>query len=274
VSPFKDAVISLTTDFGLEDPYVGVMKGVILSVNPEARIVDLSHGIPSHDVLAGAFALQAGCEYFPANTIHVAVVDPGVGSRRRPILAITERYAFLGPDNGVFALVFRRLKPVRILHLTEARYFLSPVSQTFHGRDIFAPVAAHLSLGTPPEMFGRPIDDLVLLEWPRPQQIDKRKVLGEVLRIDKFGNLITNISAEDLAQSGISLSSINIRIGNYSVTRMCLSYAESPPGEPFGIIGSSGLLEISVNQGSAARQLGAETHKRLELSARDVLHPG
>jgi S-adenosyl-L-methionine hydrolase (adenosine-forming) len=273
VPAFKNAVISLTTDFGLEDPYVGVMKGVILSVNPEATIVDLSHGIPSHDILAGALTVLSSCEYFPANTIHVTVVDPGVGSERRPILAITEKYAFLGPDNGVFAPVLRRMKPVGILHLTEERYFRSPVSQTFHGRDVFASVAAHLSLGTPPERFGRTIEDLIPLKWPLPRPIDKQRISGEVLRVDKFGNLITNISAEDLAQSGISRSSIIIRIGNHAVTRMCLSYAEASPGEPFGIIGSSGLLEISVNQASAARQLGVENSQSLELAARDLLHP-
>jgi S-adenosyl-L-methionine hydrolase (adenosine-forming) len=274
VPRFKDAVISLTTDFGVEDPYVGVMKGVILTVNPEATIVDLSHGIPSHDVLAGALAVLSSCEYFPANTIHVAVVDPGVGSERRPILAITEKYAFLGPDNGVFAPVLRRIKPIDTLHLTEERYFRSPVSQTFHGRDVFASVAAHLSLGTPPEMFGRTIEDLLPLEWPLPRTIDKQRISGQVLRVDKFGNLTTNISAEDLAQSRISRWSIIIRIGNHSITRMCLSYAEAPPGEPFGIIGSSGLLEISVNQASAARRLGVGKGQPLELAARDWLHPG
>jgi S-adenosyl-L-methionine hydrolase (adenosine-forming) len=259
VPRFKDAIISLTTDFGVEDPYVGVMKGVILTVNPEATIVDLSHGIPSHDVLAGALAVLSSCEYFPANTIHVAVVDPGVGSERRPILAITEKYAFLGPDNGVFAPVLRRIKPIDTLHLTEERY---------------AAVAAHLSLGTPPEMFGRTIEDLLPLEWPLPRTIDKQRISGQVLRVDKFGNLTTNISAEDLAQSRISRWSIIIRIGNHSITRMCLSYAEAPPGEPFGIIGSSGLLEISVNQASAARRLGVGKGQPLELAARDWLHPG
>jgi S-adenosylmethionine hydrolase len=270
VPPFKNAVISLTTDFGLDDPYVGVMKGVILSVNPEARIVDLSHGIPSQDVLAGALTLLANCDYFPVNTIHVAVVDPGVGSQRRPILAVTEKYAFVGPDNGLFAPVLRRMNPVQIFHLTEESYFRSPVSRTFHGRDIFAPVAAHLSLGTPPERLGSVVEEIVPLEWPAPRQIGEQRLSGEVLRVDKFGNLITNISAEDLAQSGIPLSSIVIRIGNHSVTRMFLSYAEAPPEEPFGIIGSSGLLEISVKRASAARELGITSHQALELAASNL----
>jgi S-adenosyl-L-methionine hydrolase (adenosine-forming) len=266
---FENAVISLTTDFGLEDPYVGVMKGVILSVNPEGRIVDLSHGIPSHDVLAGALALLASCEYFPLGTVHVAVVDPGVGSQRRPILAVTEKYAFVGPDNGLFGPVFRRLKPVRFFELTEERYFHSPISRTFHGRDIFAPVAAHLSLGTPPEKFGPVIEDFVQLEWPSPRQIGKGRISGEVLRADKFGNLITNISAEDLAQNGISLSRIVIRIGKHWVTRMCLSYAEALPGEPFAIMGSSGLLEISVKQASAAELLRAHPRQTFEVGLTD-----
>lgn len=263
---FSNSTITLTTDFGLEDPYVGTMKGVILSVNPRATVVDLSHGIPSHDVMAGALALRTSYEYFPAQAIHVAVVDPGVGSRRRPILVLTSKCAFVGPDNGLFSFVLLRERPIGVIHLTEERYFRLPLSQTFHGRDIFAPVAAYLSLGTPPKRFGPLIKDFATLAWPAPRRLADGTIRAEVLRVDKFGNLITNISADDLALSEVSESGLVIRLGEHRITRVLRSYAEAAPGEPFAIFGSSGLLEISVNQSSAAHQLGVTARQPLELT--------
>jgi hypothetical protein len=262
----ETSLITLSTDFGLTDPYVGIMKGVILSVNPEARIVDLTHGIPSHDILAGALALRSAYGYFPPGTVHVVVVDPGVGSRRRPILVATENYRFLGPDNGVLSFVLQ-LEKGQIFHLTETRYFCKTVSQTFHGRDIFAPVAAHLSLGTAAEAFGEPVQDPVVVEWPEPRRLGERKILGRILRIDRFGNLITNVTQQDLTNLG-TFSKLVIQIGGHQIARLCRSYAEAKPGEPFAIFGSAGLLEISVNQASAEQLLGVQSQTEFELEIR------
>ena len=260
-----NSIITLTTDFGLGDPFAGIMKGVILSVNPKACIVDITHGVPGHDILAGAMALQSSCSYFPKGTIHLAVVDPGVGSSRRPLLAISDNHAFVGPDNGLLAHVISLEQCVRVFHLTELDYFLKPVSQTFHGRDIFAPISGWLSRGVPAESFGPVIDDWIRLDWPTPRRVGK-SLFGTVLRVDRFGNLITNISAGDLVCPTSTPQEIQIDIRGRTIRQLCRSYAEGASDEPFAIIGSAGLLEIAVREASAAALLGAGPREEFELN--------
>jgi S-adenosyl-L-methionine hydrolase (adenosine-forming) len=265
-----NSIVTLTTDFGQDDPFAGAMKGVILSVNPNARIVDITHGVPAHDVLAGALALHASCSYFPKGTIHLAVVDPGVGSQRRPLLAISDDHAFVGPDNGLLARTMELQQNLRVFHLTEESYFHKPVSQTFHGRDIFAPAAAWLSLGTPPESFGSVIDDWIRLDWPAPRQVG-RSLFGTVLRVDQFGNLITNVAAEDLVSPTMTPQAIKIIVRGRTIQTFCRSYAEAASAEPFGIIGSAGLLEISVKQASASALLGVGALEVFEIRFSDEI---
>ena len=259
-----NSIITLTTDFGLGDPFAGIMKGVILSVNPKARIVDITHGVPAHDILAGAIALQSSCSYFPKGTIHVAVVDPGVGSSRRPLLAISDDYAFVGPDNGLLAHAIGSEQNVRVFHITEPDHFLKPVSQTFHGRDIFAPVAAWLSRGMQPESFGTVIDDWIPLDWPTPRRVGK-SLVGTVLRVDRFGNLVTNILAGDWVCPTSTPQEIEIEIRGRTIRQLCRSYSEAASDEPFAIIGSAGLLEIAVREASAAALLGVGPHEEFEV---------
>lgn len=266
------ALITLTTDFGLRDPFVGIMKGVMLAINPEAELVDLSHQIPSFDVLEGALVLAQSYRHFPAGTIHLAVVDPGVGSARRPILLSTKQAHFVGPDNGLFSLLYDREPSVAVRHITSERYFRKPVSHTFHGRDLFAPVAAWLSTGIPPESFGHLIGDYVRLPAARPEQASPGLVHAAVLRIDKFGNVMTNLRPEDLpAGAGFRLV-----INNREVTRLVTEYASGSPGEIFAIVGSAGFVEIAANQASAAEVLGARrgAEVRLMPGAEGAHRPG
>lgn len=246
-------VITLTTDFGTRDWFVGTMKGVVLQINPRTAIVDLTHEIPQGDVRAGAFALMVGCRYFSKGTVHVVVVDPGVGGPRRTIAAQTADYIFVGPDNGVlsWALARERIKTVR--QLEELKYFLQPVSRTFHGRDIFAPVAAYLSRGLPIQRLGREVKDWIRL--PRPQPAKSRGALrGEVIYIDRFGNAITNIPSEP----GFTERSVACEVVGRRKARCALAefYGAVPANRAVAIIGSSGFLEIAVNSGSAARKFG------------------
>ena len=259
-----NSIITLTTDFGQDDPFAGIMKGVILSICANARVVDITHGVPNHDILAGAMVLVSSCCYFPRGTIHVAVVDPGVGSSRRPLLAISDDYAFVGPDNGLLARAISSEQSVKVFHLTEPAHFLKPVSQTFHGRDVFAPVAAWLSRGRQPESFGTAIDDWIPLDWPSPRRVGK-SLFGTVLRVDRFGNLITNISAGDLVCPASTPQEIEIHIRGSAISQLYRSYAEATSDEPFAIIGSVGLLEIAVRQASAAALLGAGTREEFEV---------
>ncbi|MBE9542023.1 MAG: SAM-dependent chlorinase/fluorinase, partial [Proteobacteria bacterium] len=191
------SIITLTTDFGLKDPYVGEMKGVILSINKSANIVDITHKVSPQDVMEGALTLSQAYPFFPEDTIHVAVVDPGVGSERRPVLINTGREIFIGPDNGIFTKVLQRGKVKRIIHLTNRKYFLNNISSTFHGRDVFAPVAAHLSSGVNANELGSEIDNPILLKLPFAI-ISGGKVTGELIYIDGYGNLISNITEEEI----------------------------------------------------------------------------
>ena len=252
------SIITLTSDFGLIDHFVGVMKGVILRIFPEAHIVDINHSVQAFDVLDGALAISQAYSYFPDGTVHLVVVDPGVGTARRPILATTERHHFIAPDNGVLSLVYDREERLSVRHVTSEHYFLPDRSSTFDGRDIFSPVAANLAKGVHPRNFGEEISDFVRFAAPRPKPIDEHTLRGVVLKVDRFGNLITNIAPEDAPLFGTNPPAFKIVVGGKGqISRVCASYAEGGPGEVVGILGSMGFLELAANRGSAAQLLGA-----------------
>ena len=243
-------VITLTTDFGLSDHYAGVMKGVILGINPGVHIVDLCHQVEPYDILGGALTLAAAYSYFPPRTVHVVVVDPGVGTSRRPIAAEAGSWLFVAPDNGVLELVFRR-HAAKVWSLRAGQFALKPTSSTFHGRDVFAPAAALLAQGAAPGELGNPVDDFVRLAIPEPRVVSARLKEGVVLKVDRFGNLITNLPVEDLP------AGFAVTVGEAQIQTLRPSYAAGAPGEVFLIAGSSGYLEISMNQGSAAEATSA-----------------
>jgi len=247
----------LTTDFGLADGYVGTMKGVILGIDPTVTIVDISHDIPPQDVREAAYVLYTAYTYFPQGTIHVVVVDPGVGSERRAIALRTPQATFVAPDNGVLSYIVAREKVEEIVSLTNPHYHLSPVSRTFHGRDIFAPIAAYLARGTPLTELGEPIAEIITFALPRPQVRADGTIVGAVIHIDRFGNLITSIMSKDLANHSLLREGI-VKIKGQSIPRIVNTYAEVQPGKLLALIGSEGHLEISVSGGSASRTLGAK----------------
>lgn len=255
-------IITITTDFGLKDPYQGAMKGAVLSINPKANLVDITHLISSGNILEGALILQDSCGFFPEGTIHVGVVDPGVGSERRPVLIETERYFYIGPDNGLFSLAIRNENIKRAIHLTEKKYFLGEVSNTFHGRDIFGPVAAHLSLGLNPEQFGVEINGLKGLDLPKPVKKDN-EITGEIIYIDSFGNLITNIMAEELPENRM----VDISLNGFSLKGVSKTYSSAVKGAPLAVISSSGHLEIAVNGGAAKEVLKAKIGEKVRVKA-------
>ena len=255
-------LITLTTDFGTSDHFIGTMKGVILGIAPKARIVDITHEVGPFEVSEGAFTIAQAYSYFPRRTIHVVVVDPGVGSTRRPILAEMGGQYFVAPDNGVLSMIFSREK-AKVRHVTNEKYFLRPVSRTFHGRDVFAPVAAHLSSGVTPARFGKPIVDYLRLALEKPNRTGKRVWTGAVLRVDRFGNLITNFSTTEFPD--VKTRPFELHVGLEKVTRLALTFTECEPGELFTIAGSSGYLEVATNQGSAAKKLGCGAGSPVEL---------
>ncbi len=256
-------LITLTTDFGTSDHFAGTMKGVILSILPAAEIVDITHDVQAFEILDGAFTIAQAYRYFPKRTIHVVVVDPGVGSTRRPILAEMAGQFFIAPDNGVLSIIFARENP-KVRHITSDRYFLHPVSRTFHGRDVFAPVAAHLASGVPPARFGKLIDDHIQLSFHRPTQTGKNAWAGSVLKVDRFGNLITNLHLDDFPN--LQIRPFRLLAGRQPITRLALTFTESSPGELFVIVGSSGYLEVATNQASAAKILGCGAGSPVELT--------
>jgi S-adenosylmethionine hydrolase len=251
-------IITLLTDFGTADYFVGAMKGVILSINPEARVVDITHEIPPQDVRAGAFTLSIAYRTFPANSIHVAVVDPGVGSARRPILVSMDGHYFVGPDNGLFSYVYEGAQRQRVFHLTNEAFFRQPVSETFHGRDVFAAVAAALSKGASPDEFGAEINDYVRLPALQPQQSDTGTIEAAVIHIDRFGNLITNLTREHLTDEMIGRG-LRLIINGREITSLRRFFAEAGKAsdELFAIWGSAGYLEIAAFNASAAHLLDA-----------------
>ena len=283
-------VIVLTTDFGLSDAYVGVMKGVILGINPHAAIVDLTHDIQPQDVRQGALLLGRNYPYFPPGTIHVAVVDPGVGTNRRAVLLQTPEATFIAPDNGLLSEVVKQqpgidhpepgnpdiisLPPHLKAHeLTNPDFQRQPVSSTFHGRDVFAPAAAHLSLGVSPGEMGSPVTQLVYLPLREPT-VHLRAVRGEVTYIDKFGNLVTNISADHLAAAGLKGQTISTAIGDRRIVGLSRTFhdvevsSSSQPGDlPLvALMGSNGYLEVALRDGNAAHALGLGTGEPVAVS--------
>lgn len=250
----KAPIVTLLTDFGPRDPYAAAMKGVILSINPRCQLIDLSHEVSPHDVEEGAYVLLNAFSWFPAGTIHVGVVDPGVGGPRKPILVVTKRYFFVGPDNGLFAFVLEREKPNRVIHLTNPQYFLRPVSPTFHGRDLFAPVAGHLSRGKDPNTFGEPLEQWETLGVKEPI-VKGERLIGEIFYVDRFGNLVSNISEAQL-HDFLKGRPLSLRVGGQRIDALRRGYWEAEKGEILALIGSGGLLEIAVREGRAAAQLG------------------
>lgn len=246
-------IITLLTDFGTADYFVGAVKGAILSVNPKAVIVDLTHEIPPQDIAAGAFTLLAAYKTFPAGTIHVGVVDPGVGSTRRPVIVSANKQFFVGPDNGLFTYIYDREPSHKIFHVTAEKYFRPDPSSTFHGRDIFAPVAAALSNGVKPREFGPRISDAVRLPVSlEPEILKNGDVRARIIHIDRFGNCVTNIT-RDLVKPNTSLL-----INRKRIRKFRSFYGEDSSNTPFAIWGSAAFLEISMNGRSAAHKLNAK----------------
>lgn len=250
-------IVTLTTDFGIKDHYVGAMKGAMLTINPDILIVDITHQIPPQDIFSGAFTLRNFYCYFPQGTIHVAVIDPGVGSGRKPIALEAGGYIFVGPDNGVFTFVCRESKSVRVFEISNPKYILPNVSHTFHGRDIFAPAAAHISLGASLKDLGKGVEKPVMISIKEPE-IRSDEIIGELIYTDSFGNLISNIPAKLIKTRS------RIYVGKRIINGISKSYAGAGKGELLAIIGSSGLLEVSVNQGRASdviRNRGKKSEK-------------
>lgn len=252
-------LITLLTDFGTTDYFVGAMKGAVLSVNTKANIVDITHEIPAHDIEVGAFTVLAAYQTFPPRTIHVAVVDPGVGSLRRPILVVSENYYFVGPDNGLFSYVYEREANCRVFHLTNKHYFRQPVSASFHGRDVFAPVAGALSKGIEPDALGQQITNYEKLSpLVASQGSDDGEIAARIIHIDRFGNCITNLTRADLSEEMIAKGAC-LEINGQEIKSFRQFFAETgeESGELFGIWGSAGFLEIAAFRASAARLLDA-----------------
>lgn len=247
-------LITLLTDFGTDDAFVGIMKGVILGIHPDARVVDLTHAIPPQQIMIGALVLRSAVDAFPAGTVHVAVVDPGVGAARRPILIDTEMGILIGPDNGLLSLAATVMRRRTVRLIENESLFRHPVSRTFHGRDIFAPVAAHLARGVEPAECGPRIDSMVELSIPVPQRADSA-INGEVLYVDRFGNLVTNIDAA--AISSFPAQHVSVSISGNRVAQLVTAYATVPEGRPLAVVGSWGLLEIAVRNGRAASLFAA-----------------
>lgn len=262
----RKSIVTLITDFGAADHFVGTMKGVIYSINPEVEIVDVTHQVTSYDIFDAASALAQSYRYFPPDTVHLVVVDPGVGTARRPVLAISRGYKFIAPDNGVLSLIYEQEENVEVRHITADHYFLNPVSTTFQGRDIFAPAAAWLSKGVDVDKFGEPISDYVIFASPKPKQVAENLIKGVVLKVDKFGNVLTNLRPEDLPQLfAINPPPFKIIINQHEITRLNLAYSMGKPSELFAIVGSSGFMEICTNRGSAAAILNA--NRGVEVAA-------
>jgi S-adenosyl-L-methionine hydrolase (adenosine-forming) len=254
-------LITLTSDFGLKDPYVAEMKGVILTINPNATIVDVTHGVEKFDVRMGAFMLASAVPYFPKGTVHLAIVDPGVGTERRGILIQTKNGFFVGPDNGVLVLAAQNQGIEHIYHLTNPQFMLPNISNTFHGRDVFAPAAAHIDMGVEPSELGPEISDAATPAFANVEH-EADSLIGEVLYVDSFGNIITNIQQKNLTKSGF----FNLKLNNIShKLPFHQTYAQAKPQEPIALIGSHGFLEIALNQGNAAEKFQVKAGDSIEV---------
>ncbi|MBN1954509.1 MAG: SAM-dependent chlorinase/fluorinase [Anaerolineae bacterium] len=272
-------MISLTTDFGVADGYVGIVKGVILSIAPAVRLVDLSHQVPPQDVRRAAFLLDAAAPFFPPDTVHLAVVDPGVGTARRAVVLRTPQGLFVGPDNGLFTCVLAEVLEWEMVELANPAYRLPQLGATFHGRDLFAPAAAHLASGVPLAAFGPPVSEPCRFSLPC-LQVEADRVLGEVLYADHFGNLITSVGrlhwqGDDLALSPafrpagetrrIAVDALRLQCAGHVIQRVCRTYGEVGIGDLLALVGSMGFLEIAVRQGSAEQTLGVRPGERVEI---------
>lgn len=251
--------IALLTDFGTADYFVGAMKGAILSINENARIVDITHEIAAQNISQAAFTLRACCKNFPPRTIFTIVVDPGVGSHRRAIAVEKDEYFFVAPDNGLLSFIFEDEKDFRVFELTNERFFAENVSRTFHGRDIFAPVAAHLSNGIRAGEFGAEIKDFVSFKTSKPENISPEEIEAEIIHIDRFGNLITNLEAQDLP------GKFAVELNGKTINNLRKFFAEAETNEVFMILGSANFLEIAANQNSAADLLKARIGQTIRL---------
>lgn len=256
-------IITLTTDFGLADGYVAAMKGVILGIAPQATLIDITHQIAPQNVREAAYVLHSALPYFPPATVHVAVVDPGVGSARRPIAAHIDGSYVVGPDNGLFTYVLQGAsQPAHCVHLNRPAYWLPHVSRTFHGRDIFSPVAAHLASGVPLEMLGAPFDDPVRFDLQPPQHEPDGALAGQVIHVDRFGNLVSNIPGDWLAGRMWS-----VRIAGQQIIGPSTAYTEVAPGQLLALVSSDNTLEVAVRDGSAAARLGVAAGEPIVATA-------
>lgn len=247
-------IVTLLTDFGHDSPYVASMKGVLLSISPGLTLVDISHAVPPQNVRHGAYVLAEASRWFPEGTIHIAVVDPGVGTERKVVYVEAGSQCYIAPDNGLLGEVVRRDPPTKMIALTEPKYWLFEVSHTFHGRDIMAPAAAHLSLGVDPAALGEPLDSLECLAEPAAQ-CQPGRIAGEIVWIDHFGNLVTNIEAAMLDEA-LAARSVDVQFGRHGAAALVRTYGDAAPGELVALIGSNGRLEVAIVNGSAAQQLG------------------
>jgi S-adenosylmethionine hydrolase len=253
-NPLANPIITLTTDYGTNDHLVGTLKGVILKINPDVTIVDITHHVTPFDLLDGALSIGAAYSYFPARTIHIVVVDPGVGTERRPLLATSENQYFVAPDNGVLSLIYERDPNVVVRHANVEHYYLQPVSKTFHGRDVFAPIAAWLAKSGQTASMGEVIEDYKKFAMPRPKAANGL-MKGIVMRVDAFGNLVTNFRLEDIPEAARKAGKVDLAVGTHMVARLVETFALGNAGEAIAYVGSSGYVEIAVNKGNAARTL-------------------
>lgn len=257
-------VITLTTDFGIRDPYVAEMKAVILSISPNATIVDITHEIEKFNIRMAAYILASASPYFPKGTIHVAVVDPSVGTKRLPILMQTKHSFYIGPDNGILALAAKNQEIKHVYTISNQKLMLPKVSYTFHGRDVFAPAAAHLANGTLPTEFGQEIHEIVTPEFAK---IIRRKDMrgGEVLHVDGFGNIITNFGEKEVELMKIK-QIVNVKLRNARLKlKFCKAYADVESQKPLALVGSHNFLEISINQGNAAEAFKIKSGDKVTL---------
>jgi S-adenosylmethionine hydrolase len=256
-------IITLLTDFGLSDHYVAAMKGVMLGICPRARLFDISHEITPYAIPEAAYTLAQAWRYFPRGTIHVAVVDPGVGSARRAIVAEVGGHRFVAPDNGLLSMILASRPRAKLREITATRYFRHPVSSTFHGRDVFAPVAAHLSFGLATSKLGKLIHNPILGDFAAPTQLTESRFIGAVLKVDRFGNVVTNFDFASFSR--IATARFRLKAGPRTITRFHSTYADAPNGEIFALKGSSGYVEISINQSSAASRTGLSAGAKIDL---------
>lgn len=256
------SIITITTDFGLQDHYVSAMKAVILGIVPNSRLIDISHQIPPQDIMAGAYVVRNAAMLFPPGTVHLVVVDPGVGTDRKMVALKIEDQYFVGPDNGIFSLIGDEFS-YQAIDLNNPEFWRSGPSHTFHGRDVFAPVAAHIANGVPFENLGDPLKEIITYRWAVPIS-DKDGIQGWVVHIDRYGNLISNITEKLLNEAG-SISKLKIYVGNTILDELVTTFGDVAEGEAAAYIGSSGMLEVAINKGNAKKLLGVEKGAQLSI---------